>query len=113
PFLPSADYPLYSASFHRRLEAAVGLRARGHSQGPPTLCRLVWSEADGLPGLVVDCYGPVLVTQCLTLGMARARPLLTAGLGRILGEASVFDMGDPTSARLEGFSAALGRSGAS
>ena len=105
------DEPLDSAFFQRRLEAAVGLRARGHSQGPPTLCRLVWSEADGLPGLVVDRYGPVLVTQCLTLGMARARPLLTAGLGRIFPETSVFGMDEPHSAQLEGFSAALGWAG--
>ncbi len=108
-----ADEPVDAAFFKRRLETAVSLRARGHSQGPPALCRLVWSEADGLPGLVVDRYGPVLVTQCLTLGMARARPLFTAALGGILGEASVFDMDEPTSARLEGFSAALGWAGSS
>ena len=76
------DEPLDAAFFRRRFEAAVALRGRGHAQGPPTLCRLVWSEADGLPGLVVDRYGPVLVTQCLTLGMARARPVVTAALGR-------------------------------
>ena len=107
------DEPLDAAFFHRRLEAAVGLRARGHIQGPPTLCRLVWSEADGLPGLVVDRYGPVLVTQCLTHGMARARSLVTAALGRLFPDAPVFDMDDPHSAQLEGFSAALGWSGGS
>ena len=107
------DEPLDAAFFQRRLETAVSLRARGHSQEPPALCRLVWSEADGLPGLVVDRYGPVVVTQCLTLGMARARPLFTAALGGIIGEASVFDMDEPTSARLEGFSAALRWAGGS
>ena len=73
------DEPLDAGFFQRRIETAVGLR-RGAAQEPPGLCRLVWSEADGLPGLVVDRYGPVLVTQCLTLGMARARPLVTAEL---------------------------------
>jgi 23S rRNA (cytosine1962-C5)-methyltransferase len=107
-----ADEPLDAAFFQRRLEAAVALRARGQAQGP-TLCRLVWSEADGLPGLVVDRYGPVLVTQCLTLGMARARPVVTAALGAIFPETSVFDMDDPHAAQLEGFSAALGWAGGS
>jgi 23S rRNA (cytosine1962-C5)-methyltransferase len=107
------DEPLDAAFFQRRLEAATALRARGHSQGPPTLCRLVWSEADGLPGLVVDRYGPVLVTQCLTLGMARARPVVTAALGAMFPETSVFDMDDPHAAQLEGFSAALGWAGGS
>ena len=106
------DEPLDAAFFQRRLEAAAALRAQGHPQGPPTLCRLVWGEADGLPGLVVDRYGPVLVAQCLTLGMARARPLVTAGLGRLLPDAAVFDMDDLHAAQLEGFSAALGWAGA-
>ena len=106
------DEPLDAAFFQRRLETAAGLRAQGHAQGPPTLCRLVWSEADGLPGLAIDRYGPVLVAQCLTLGMARARPLVIAALGRLLPDAAVFDMDDPHSAQLEGFSAALGWAGA-
>ncbi len=56
-----ADEPLDSALLERRLRSAVALRARGASDGPPALGRLVWSEADGLPGLVVDRYGPVLI----------------------------------------------------
>jgi 23S rRNA (cytosine1962-C5)-methyltransferase len=102
------DEPLDSAFFRRRLEAAVALRSRGHAQGPPTLCRLVWSEADGLPGLVVDRYGFVLVTQCLTLGMSRARPTITAALAGMFADVAVFDMDEENSARLEGFSAAHG-----
>jgi len=103
-----ADEPLDAAFFRRRLERAVALRARDRAQGPPTLCRLVWSEADGLPGLVVDRYGPVLVTQCLTLGMARLRPAIIAALADMFGDGLVFDMDEEASARLEGFSAALG-----
>ena len=105
--------PLDAAFFRRRLDAAVALRARGQPQGAPTLCRLVWSEADGLPGFVVDRYGPVLITQCLTLGMARARAMLAKALTDIFPETSVFDMDDPHAAQLEGFSAALGWAGGS
>jgi 23S rRNA (cytosine1962-C5)-methyltransferase len=107
------DDPLDAGFFRRRLETAVGLRGRGQLQGAPTLCRLVWSEADGLPGFVVDRYGPVLITQCLTLGMARARPVLTAALSEIFPDTWVFDMDDPHAAQLEGFSAALGWAGGS
>src|SRR3990167_9509075 len=77
--LPGADEPLDEAFFRRRLGEALALRARGPA-GLPPLGRLVWSEADGLPGLVVDRYGPALVVQCLTLGMARCRPLVLDGL---------------------------------
>src|SRR5262249_1460371 len=55
----------------------------------------------------------VLVTQCLTLGMARARPLVTAALGQLFPDTPAFDMDDPHSAQLEGFSAALGWTGLS
>ncbi len=39
--------------------------------------RLVWSEADLLPGLVVDRFGSVLVVQALTLGMEQRLPWIT------------------------------------
>ncbi|MDP6858292.1 MAG: class I SAM-dependent rRNA methyltransferase [Verrucomicrobiales bacterium] len=34
-----------------------------------TLCRLVWSESDGLPGVIIDRYGDYVVIQTLTLAM--------------------------------------------
>ena len=44
---------------------------------PGSRChRLVYGEADGLPGLVVDRYEDTLVYQITTLGMARLEPLL-------------------------------------
>ncbi len=38
--------------------------------------RLVYGEADGLPGLIVDRYGEILVYQITTLGMSRLEDLL-------------------------------------
>src|SRR5579884_2261835 len=41
--------------FERRIQQAVEYRVRrGFDSG---LCRVVWSESDGLPGLIVDRYG--------------------------------------------------------
>ena len=65
--------------------------------------RLCWSEADGLPGLVVDRYGATSVVQCLTLGMAQAAPLVTRALRRLFPDAPIFRLDDPTAARIEGF----------
>jgi 23S rRNA (cytosine1962-C5)-methyltransferase len=87
--------------FARRLAAAVDRRARGGAV--PEVARLVWSEADGLPGLVVDRYGPVVVMQFLTLGMARVRGDLVAGLRSRLGDLPVFRADDAVVAQLEGF----------
>ncbi len=105
-----ADEPIDRAFFERQIAAAVAFRA-GASGGPPALGRLVWSEADGLPGLVVDRYGPALVVQCLTLGMARSRAEIRAGLARALGDLPVFDRDEDGPARLEGFEPVLGWAG--
>ena len=89
--------------FRRRIEAAweqrraAGLVADAY--------RLVWSEADGLPGLVVDRYGPVSVVQCLTLGMATAAPWILSALGRLFPDGRALRADDLTAARLEGFEA--------
>ncbi len=53
--------------FRRRMAQAAQLRER--LLGKQELLRLVWSESDGLPGLLVDRYGEVLVVQTLTLAM--------------------------------------------
>jgi 23S rRNA (cytosine1962-C5)-methyltransferase len=95
------DESLDGAFFTRRLAAAV--TARAVDGVAPEIGRLVWSEADGLPGLVVDRYGPVLVVQMLTLGMTRVRDDLVAGLRARLGDLPVFGLGDPVVAPLEGF----------
>jgi 23S rRNA (cytosine1962-C5)-methyltransferase len=97
------DEPLDGAFLRRRLAAAVAARGPGAEVG-----RLAWSEADGLPGLVVDRYGAVLVVQCLTLGMAQVRREVVAGLREILGDLPVRSMDDGVVARLEGFEPAAG-----
>ncbi len=56
------------------LQRAAHYRQRVY---PGSECyRLVYGEADGLPGLIVDRYGDVLVYQITTLGMARLEHLL-------------------------------------
>ncbi len=99
--LTRRDEPVDRALFHRRVADAVALRSGGGP--PPDLGRLVWSEADGLPGFVADRYGPVLAIQCLTLGMATRRSGLVAAVRAAVGSLPVFSIDDPTPARLEGF----------
>jgi 23S rRNA (cytosine1962-C5)-methyltransferase len=99
------DEPLDAGLLHRRIEAAVALRG-----GPaaPALGRLLWSEADGLPGFVADRYGSVLVVQCSTLGIALRRADLVRSLRATVGPLPVLSADDPTPARLEGFEPARG-----
>ena len=106
------DEPIDARFCGRRIEQALALRARRAGPGAhspaPAAGRLVWSEADGLPGLVVDRYGAVLVTQCFTLGMTRLRPDVVGALRERLGGLAVFCLDDTAGAALEGFTPALG-----
>src|SRR5438132_4296704 len=52
--------------FSRRIAQAVEYRQRRGID--PQLCRVVWSESDGLPGLILDRYGGYFVLETLTLG---------------------------------------------
>ena len=62
--------PIDREFFRRRLTQAIAHRERVVENSSAR--RLVFSEADLLPGLIVDQYGPYLVMQTLTQGMDRA-----------------------------------------
>jgi 23S rRNA (cytosine1962-C5)-methyltransferase len=49
-------------------------------------CRLIFGEADGLPGLTVDRYGTVLVAQVLSYGMDKIKGMIFNLLYRVLSE---------------------------
>ncbi len=53
--------------FVRRISQAVTLRERWMRD--EQIMRIVWSESDGLPGLIIDRYNDVLVMQTLTMAM--------------------------------------------
>lgn len=74
--------------FARRISQAIALR----EQRLPgeELCRLVWSESDGLPGLVVDRYGDVIVVQTLTLAMLQQVELIADVLQEALNPSCIW-----------------------
>jgi 23S rRNA (cytosine1962-C5)-methyltransferase len=64
--------------FQRRFAQAAEYRNRRGIN--PRLCRLAWSESDGLPGVIVDRYGDTLVLQTLTLAMDLRKDLIVEAL---------------------------------
>src|SRR3954464_3978 len=60
--------------FQRRISQALAYRKRRRVN--PELCRVVWSESDGLPGVIIDRYGQHVVLQTLTFGMDMRRELI-------------------------------------
>lgn len=73
--------------FSRRISQAVELRRRLLPE--ETLTRLVWSESDGLPGLIVDRYADYLVVQTLTIAMERRLPIILNVLEDLLSPAGL------------------------
>ncbi len=71
-----------------KLKSAWHLRARlGLTAGSiANAYRLVFSEGDGLPGLIIDYYNGVAVIQTHTAGMQQLVPVFTDGLREIYGE---------------------------
>lgn len=95
--------------FHRRIAQAVEYRARRSVN--PRLCRVVWSESDGLPGVIVDRYGDNLVLQTLTLAMDERKELIVEALKTAGGAPpvdSIIERNDAAVRRAEGMEARVG-----
>ena len=68
----------------------------------PASRRLVWSEADALPGLVVDRFEDALVVQTLTAGADKMLPFIAAWLDENLSPSEIIFRNDAPSRRFEG-----------
>ncbi len=73
---------IHEAFIAKRLQAATALRQNILSANT-NACRLVHSEADGLPGLIVDRFHTTLVFQILSAGMEAFRPILISLLSHL------------------------------
>lgn len=65
-------------------------------------CRVIYGEADFLPGLIVDKYADVLVVQILARGMERRREWIMAGLQEVIKPRGIYERSDVGVRSLEG-----------
>ena len=86
--------------FTRRIRQAIEYRER--KEIDPRLCRLVWSESDGIPGLIIDRYGDHFSVQTLTLAMDLRKELIRDALVGLLNPKSIVLRNDSPSRRAEG-----------
>jgi 23S rRNA (cytosine1962-C5)-methyltransferase len=95
-----------AAFFVARLREAQALRTRLKLPSPDTTAyRLVNSEGDGLPGLVVDVFGDAAVVQVTTLGLALRRDVLFDAVEATLSPRTIYEVAAGSYADLEGFAA--------
>ncbi len=70
-------------------------------------CRLIFGEADQFPGLTVDKFGDILVTQCLSIGMEKIKNIVFPLLYEVLSEdgetiRGIYERNDAAIRKLEG-----------
>ena len=95
-----------AAFWQRRLQYAWDYRKT--VMGDQTsCCRIIFGEADGFPGLTVDRFSDLLVTQTLSIGTERAKDMIFPALVKLLREdgeviRGVFERNDVAIRELEG-----------
>ena len=99
-----ADEAVDAAFFRARVARARAARQRlGLPSAETNVYRLVNSEGDDLPGLVVDVYGDAAVAQITTLGIAQRKEEIFDALEAELGVRTIFEIAPASYAELEGF----------
>ncbi|MCM3784492.1 class I SAM-dependent rRNA methyltransferase [Neobacillus mesonae] len=88
------------AFFVRKFEQALKHRERFVTGGDAY--RLIYGEADFVPGLVVDRFGDVLVVQMLTLGIDQCREAIVDALVEVVQPKGIYERSDVSVRELEG-----------
>jgi len=86
--------------FRRRIAQASEYRDRRNVD--PKLRRVVWSESDGLPGVVIDRYGDHFVVQTLTCAMDIRTDSITAAMIDLFGDITIIERNDAPVRKAEG-----------
>lgn len=80
--------------YHQKIKNAIAARAHVLSNTDTNTCRLVFSESDFLPGLIVDKYADFLSLQILSAGMENNKADLISILIEELKPLGIFDKSD-------------------
>lgn len=94
--------PVDEQWFRAKVATAVQSRSNILQDGRTNTCRLIFSEADYLPGLIADKYGDYLSLQILTSGIENNKAIIIDELQRLLQPKGIFDKSDASSRAHEG-----------
>lgn len=103
--LSRRDEPIDGAFIRGRVRRAVDYRRRFADLGS---CRLIFAESDGLPAVIADKFGDVIVVQILCLGMERFKGDIVDALAQELSPRGIYERNDVPVRELEGLSQQTG-----
>jgi 23S rRNA (cytosine1962-C5)-methyltransferase len=94
--------------YAQKINAAISSRAQFLTNTTTNTYRLIFSEADFLPGLIVDKYADFLSVQILSTGIEKAKAIIIDVLCKALKPKGIFDRSDATARTHEGITAENG-----
>ena len=97
--LSHRDEPINEAFIRARVKRAVDYR---RSFADLKSCRMLFAESDGLPAVIADSFGDVIVLQSLCLGMEQFKSIIVDELVRELNPMGVYERNDVPVRTLEG-----------
>ena len=103
--LSRRDEPIDGAFIRGRARRALDYRRRFADLNS---CRLIFAESDGLPAVIADKFGEVIVLQILCLGMERFKADIVDALAQELSPRGVYERNDVPVRELEGLSQQTG-----
>ena len=102
------DQSVDHAWFKRAVAASVARRAAHPWLAGQDGVRLIHGESDGLPGVIADRYGDVVVVQLTSAGSDKWRDAIVAGLAQATGCRAVYERSDSDVRKLEGLEPVTG-----
>lgn len=103
--LSRRDEPIDGAFIRGRVRRALDYRRRFADLNS---CRLIFAESDGLPAVIADKFGEVIVVQILCLGMERFKGDIVDALAQELSPRGIYERNDVPVRELEGLSQQTG-----
>ena len=103
--LSRRDEPIDGAFIRGRVRRALDYRRRFADLGS---CRLIFAESDGLPAVIADKFGEVIVLQILCLGMERFKGDIVDALAQELSPRGIYERNDVPVRELEGLTQQTG-----
>ncbi len=102
------DEPVDKEFFRKRIRKAIDTRYSLSDSRDTDSFRLIYAESDGIPGLIVDRYGDVLVLQSLTAGSEFWKETLADLLLEETGFSTIYERSDADVRELEGLEPKVG-----
>jgi 23S rRNA (cytosine1962-C5)-methyltransferase len=102
------DTRIEAGFFRKRIAAAMQMREALIDTDAGGAVRLIHGESDGLPGLIADRYGDVVVMQISSAGCHRWRDAITAALDELTGARALYERSDADVLELEGLERRIG-----